>query len=87
MKKKRWREKLMEQRAGNRAAAEFRARLLRWNVGAAARVTSPTYGETVVPHQSRFAAIQCAAEVWGVPWTKIGPIEIQGTDETPVRMP
>lgn len=42
----------------------------RWAAKGRARVALPGRKAVVVPCASPFAAIQCAAELWGVPWQK-----------------
>ena len=58
------------------AAAE-RERELRWKAQTSARVVHPLYGELVVPNRSNFAAILCAAEVWGVDWSEVLNAEVR----------
>ena len=48
-----------------------RSRLERWAAHGNARVIHPIRGTVVVPCRSKFAAILCAAEVWGCRWTEI----------------
>ena len=45
-----------------------RDRVYRWTAVGRGKVTHPAYGPVIVPHTSNFAAIMCAAEVWGVHW-------------------
>lgn len=40
----------------------------RWAAKGRARVALPGRKAVVVPCASPFAAIQCAAELWGIPW-------------------
>lgn len=40
----------------------------RWAAKGRARVALPGRVAVVVPCASPFAAIQCAAELWGIPW-------------------
>lgn len=62
---------LEQQTEAQREAAERRARYERWNAKAKASVVHPDYGKVIVPCASPFAAVRCAAEVWGVNWLKI----------------
>lgn len=43
----------------------------RWAAKGRARVALPGRKAVVVPCASPFAAIQCAAELWGVPWQEV----------------
>ena len=43
----------------------------RWAAHGRARVALPGRKAVVVPCASPFAAIQCAAELWGVPWQEV----------------
>ena len=61
--------------------AEKRARIYMWSSGYKVRVVHPKFGEIVVPHRSNLAAIQCAAEVWGVDWTEIRDAEIRSVSQ------
>lgn len=47
-------------------AARRRNRAWRWSRKTKATVTHPDHGSVVVPHGSNLAAIECAAELWGV---------------------
>ena len=71
-----------------RAAAE-RERLARWKAGGVARVVHPAHGSVVVPHNSNYAAILCAAEVWRCDWVEILDAEVWRAEpgEVPVSMP
>lgn len=64
-----------------RQAAEERSRRERWRCEGLATVTHPDHGSVVVPHQSKLAAIMCAAEVWGCNWTEILDAEIWRYDK------
>lgn len=50
------------------AELAMRRRNDRWAAKGRARVTRPWNMTVVVPCASPFAAIQCAAELWGIPW-------------------
>lgn len=72
-----------------RTAAAERERLARWKARGAARVVHPVRGTVVVPHNSNYAAILCAAEVWRCDWTEILDAEVWRAEpgEAPVPMP
>lgn len=53
------------------AELAIRRRNDRWAAHGRARVVLPGRKAVVVPCASPFAAIQCAAELWGVPWQKV----------------
>lgn len=53
------------------AELAMRRRNDRWAAHGRARVALPGRKAVVVPCASPFAAIQCAAELWGVPWQKV----------------
>lgn len=48
-----------------------RSRRERWRAKGVARVVHPTRGTVVVPCASHYAALLCAAEVWGCHWTSL----------------
>lgn len=50
------------------AELAMRRRNDRWAAHGRARVTRQGNMTVVVPCASPFAAIQCAAELWGIPW-------------------
>lgn len=50
------------------AELAIRRRNDRWAAHGRARVTRLGNRSVVVPCASPFAAIQCAAELWGIPW-------------------
>lgn len=58
------------------AAAAERSRLHRWSAPGAARVIHPTRGTVVVPCRSPFAAMLCAAEVWGCDLLAVHDVEV-----------
>lgn len=72
------------------AAAKERARRARWLAKTKSRVSHPRYGAVIVPHLSKLAAIENAAEFW-----KCKPSEISDgatvswvpDSEGPVRRP
>lgn len=64
-------ERGVNRRQGRAINAEERDRKHRWAAPGAARVTDPKRGTVVVPCQSPFAAILCAAEVWGCNWVEV----------------
>lgn len=66
-------------RQAERAILAQRARDERWAAKARAAVTHPDYGSVVVPHASKFSAICCAAEAWGVDWYEIMDSTVMGT--------
>lgn len=68
-------ERGIDQQA-RRLSARERSRRERWNAKSNARVTDPIRGTVVVPHLSKFAAILCAAEVWGCSWLEIDTAEV-----------
>ena len=47
------------------------ARTRRWTARGKSTVTHPNYGKVVVPHESKLAAIENAAEYWGCPIREI----------------
>ncbi len=51
--------------------AKESARDRRWLAAGRAKVTHPSYGSVVVPHLSKLAAIENAAEFWRVDWLDI----------------
>ncbi|MGF0006563.1 hypothetical protein ACQRBP_04320 [Eubacteriales bacterium SGI.150] len=53
------------------AEAAERSRRARWSAKGAARVIHPSRGTIVVPCGSPYAALLCAAEVWGCDWLDI----------------
>lgn len=53
------------------ASAVARSRNERWNAPGTARVVHPSRGTIVVPCGSTYAALLCAAEVWGCDWLDI----------------
>ena len=53
-----------------------REREQRWKAQGAARVVHPIRGTVVVPCSSKFAALLCAAEVWGCNWADLGDAEV-----------
>lgn len=53
------------------AELDKRRRHDRWAAHGRARVTRPGSKTVIVPCASPFAAIQCAAELWGVPWQEV----------------
>ena len=53
------------------AELAMRRRNDRWAAHGRARVALPGRKAVVVPCASPFAAIQCAAELWGVPWQEV----------------
>lgn len=59
-----------------RNAAAERERRQRWSAPGAARVVHPIRGTVVVPCSSKFAALLCAAEVWGCSWTDLDAAEV-----------
>lgn len=59
-----------------RAITKERSRRHRWSAPGAARVTHPAHGTVVVPHQSKYAAILCAAEAWGCHWMEVMDAEV-----------
>lgn len=59
-------------------AARRRNRAWRWSRKTKATVTHPDHGSVVVPHGSNLAAIECAAELWGVmPWDISSKAEVR----------
>lgn len=50
------------------AELDKRRRNDRWAARGRARVVYPGRKAVTVPCASPFAAIQCAAEMWGIPW-------------------
>lgn len=69
---------------------EMRARDQRWLAGGKSKVVHPTLGSVVVPHISKYGALLCAAEFFGVPaWPFVREAEcVNATDEDgPVRRP
>lgn len=52
-------------------ASRKRERNERWSAQGKAIVQHPAYGAVIVPAASKFAAICCAAEVWGCDWMDI----------------
>lgn len=63
------------------AGAMSRDRIDRWNARAKAVVTHPERGAVIVPCRSNFAALLCAAEVWGCDWMEIRNATIRAKDE------
>ena len=60
-----------------RMKAELRAREERWKAKGRAVVTHPEHGSIVVPHVSKLAALECAAEKWGVSvWSITGAAKV-----------
>ena len=55
----------------SQAELAMRRRNDRWAAHGRARVTRPGNRTVVVPCASPFAAIQCAAELCGVPWQEV----------------
>lgn len=53
------------------AGAMSRDRISRWNARARAIVVHPERGAVIVPAGGGFAALKCAAEVWGCDWMEI----------------
>lgn len=53
------------------AGAMSRDRVSRWNARARAIVVHPERGAVIVPAGGGFAALKCAAEVWGCDWMEI----------------
>ena len=71
-------------------AAERRARELRWMAPGRSRVTHPELGSVIVPHCSNVAAVENAAEFWGVNWLEITAqtkVELCRQDEGPLIVP
>ena len=54
-----------------------------------ARVTHPRFGSVIVPCASKFAAIENAAEFWGVDWLDLKGAEVYAVapGEGPLRLP
>ncbi len=48
----------------------------RWSAPTIARVVDPTRGTVVVPSRSKYAALLCAAEVWGCRWTELDGAQV-----------
>ncbi|MCC8156326.1 MAG: hypothetical protein LIO54_03500 [Oscillospiraceae bacterium] len=70
-----------------RALADARAR--RWGATGRARVEHPTRGSVVVPCDSNFAALLCAAEYWDCDWRDIRGAKVWAAKpgDGPVVMP
>lgn len=66
----------MSRRPGRPLSAVERDRKHRWNAPGAARVIHPVRGTVVVPCQSKFSAILCAAEVWRCDWMELLGAEV-----------
>lgn len=56
------------------------ARRNRMSFPSRVRVIHPTWGEIVVPGASLFAAILCAAELWGCDWLEIMDARVEAED-------
>lgn len=65
----------------NRRRAEEQSRKNRWEFKGKARVVHPKYGEVIVPAPSPFAAMLCAAEVWGIDWLEIKDAKVWRYEE------
>ena len=65
-----------EEEQWRKSGAKAAARSLRWQAPTSARVVHPLFGDIVVPHRSNYAALLCAAEVWGVDWMSIRDAEV-----------
>lgn len=82
--------KRLEQERIQNERAEARARQRRWVAKTRSKVEHPQYGSVIVPHLSKLAAIENAAEFW-----KCDPLDIiadakvswVSEDEGPVRRP
>lgn len=66
-------EKQLRQRI---LAADKRGYTYRWSAPVRAIVSHPKYGQAVVPCRSKLSAIMCAAEEWGVDYTRILTAEV-----------
>ena len=65
----------MKRTAADIEAAKRRSWEYQWSSGAVAEVRHPDFGSVYVPARSPYAAVLCAAEVWGVDWMRIrGPL-------------
>lgn len=75
--------------AQHRASVAARSRLENWRFPGLARVIHQDHGTVVVPCKSKLAAIQCAAEVWGVGWATLGKAEVWRAEpgDKPAPMP
>lgn len=65
-----------DERYYRRVVQPQRARTRRWTARGRARVSHPEHGEVVVPCGSTLEAVMCAAEVWGVDWSKVLGAEV-----------
>lgn len=66
-----WQERVArDQKRRAEANAKRRNKAL-WDAKLKARVTHPRYGSVEVPCHSPLAAIECAAELWGVEYGEI----------------
>lgn len=70
--------------------AEKRSRVNRWTASGKSRVTHPRYGSVIVPHLSKLAAIENAAEFWKCDTLDIiqdASVDWVPADDGPVRRP
>lgn len=70
--------------------AESRSRVNRWTASGKSRVTHPNFGSVIVPHLSKLAAIENAAEFWKCEPLDIiqdASVEWIPADDGPVRRP
>ena len=73
-----------------RQAVMERSRRERWAAPGKSKVTHQDHGSVVVPHRSNYAALLCAAEVWGCSWVEISDgatVRAVEPGEEPVKMP
>lgn len=70
--------------------AKIRARANRWLAKTKSKVSHPTFGSVVVPHLSKYAAIENAAEFWKCDVYEIlsdAEVWVAEPEDGPVRRP
>lgn len=82
--------KRMEELRVSAEEAERRSRVNRWTASGKSRVTHPNFGSVIVPHLSKLAAIENAAEFWKCEPLNIirdASVEWIPANDGPVRRP
>ena len=67
-----WQERIAKDQKKRAEQIVRRRNKTLWEAKLQARVYHPKYGNIVVPCHSPLAAIECAAELWGVEYKDIG---------------
>lgn len=76
-----------EEERNRKERAEKLARRNRWAFPGKVRVVHPKYGEVIVPGESPYAAILCAAEKWKCDSAEIMDARVMAVEETKKEQP